>query len=118
MARVAKQWIVWHSDPKMDEDGNVLLKKVRGVELEEPDQDRIEIAMDAVVPDVVPEEVQEDWEKRGMVLEDPTREHIAKQEGPPRALMPPVLAQKIEHTKKVIESRRVPHRPRSEVQED
>jgi hypothetical protein len=108
MAKVAKQWIVWHSDPKTDDEGNALFRKVRGVESDDVDLVRIEVPMDGVVPDIVPEEIQEEWEKRGLVFEDPNRAHVAAPEGPPRVLMPAIAAQRIEHSKKIA---RIPPRP-------
>ena len=107
MAKVAKQWLVWHSDPKVDAMGVPIRN-----DLGELSQDRIEIAMDMVVPDTVPKEIQEEWESKGLVFEDPTKERLVKQEGPPRMTLPPVMAQKYEHAKKTGAMRGgIPPRP-------
>jgi hypothetical protein len=107
MAKVAKQWLVWQSDPKLDMVG-VPLKN----ELGEMMHDRIEIAMDSVVPDTVPMAVQEEWESKDWIFEDPTKEHVAEQSGPPRMTLPPIMTQKFEHAKRMGSSRGgVPPRP-------
>jgi hypothetical protein len=75
-------------------------------------QDRIEVAMDSVVPDTVPKEIQEDWETKGFVFEDPLKDHIAAQEGPPRISLPPMLSQKMEQAKRMGSTRGgIPPRP-------
>jgi hypothetical protein len=75
-------------------------------------QDRIEVAMDAVIPDTVPIEVQREWESRDLIFEDPTKEHVAEQSGPPRVSLPPVMTQKMEHAKRMGSTRGgVPPRP-------
>jgi hypothetical protein len=111
MAKVADRFIVWHSDPEMDEEGNVRLKKIRGVALEEPDIIRLEIPIDGTVPDTIPEEVQLEWEQAGWVHEDSNRPRIAKQVSAPRVLMPPVAAQSMAHLKTAGSVRAIPPRP-------
>jgi hypothetical protein len=75
-------------------------------------QDRIEVSMDSVVPDTIPIEVQQDWESKGYVFEDPTREHVAEQSGPPRVSLPPIMTQKFEHAKRMGSTRGgIPPRP-------
>lgn len=106
MAKVAKQWLVWASSPKVDAAG-VPLRNDFG----ELIHDRVEVAMEAVVPDTVPIEVQQEWEEKDLVFEDSTKEHIAKQEGPPRVSLPPILTQKIDHARKMGLPRGVPPRP-------
>jgi hypothetical protein len=114
MAKVAKKWLVWHSDPKLDAMGVPLRN-----EMGELIQDRVEILMDSVVPDTVPLDVQEDWEARDLVFEDPTKEHIAVQEGPPRMTLPPILTQKMEQAKKMstpgVHRMAIPPRPISPI---
>lgn len=106
MAKVAKQWLVWQSDPKLDVAG-IPLKN----ELGELTHDRIEIGMDSVVPDTVPSEILEEWESKGWIFEDPTKEHVEEQEGPPRMTLPPILTQKMDHIKKMSGTRGIPPRP-------
>jgi hypothetical protein len=110
MAKVADRFLVWHSDPEIDEEGNVRLKKIRGVPLDEPDIVRLEIPMDGTVPDTVPEEIQTEWEKAGWIHEDESRPRIAKMEAAPRVLMPPVAAQSMAHLKA---AGGIPPRPKS-----
>jgi hypothetical protein len=78
-------------------------------------QERVEIAMESVVPDTVPLDVQLDWETRGLVFEDPTKESVAVQSGPPRMTLPPILTQKMEHAMKSPRTSRhqmrIPPRP-------
>lgn len=75
--------IVWHDIPQEGMEPN-----------------RVEINIDAVVPDVVPKEIQREWEKEDWIYEDPTKEHIATSEGPPRVSMPLTQMQKVEAAKK------------------
>jgi|HubBroStandDraft_2_1064218.scaffolds.fasta_scaffold989060_1 hypothetical protein len=77
MGKVAIHSIHWTSEPKFDEDGNVVLKKIAGVALEEPDIVRVHVLMDTVVPPTVPAEVVAEWEVRGLVRDDPSREWTA-----------------------------------------
>ena len=111
MAKIARCFIVWQSAPKTDEEGNALSRRMLGIEMDEPDTDRVEIALEGVVPDIVPEEVVAEWEAKKWVYEDPTRERIAAPEGPPRMLMPVVAAQKLEHAKKMGETPKKPNIP-------
>lgn len=108
MAKVAKQWLVWQSDPKVDIAGTFIRN-----ELGEFTYDRIEVAMDSVVPDTVPTEVQQEWETKEWIFEDPTKEHVAKQEGPPRVTLPPILTQRMDHARKIAGPRGIPPRPMS-----
>lgn len=104
MAKVAKQWLVWVSDPKVDAAG-IPLRSEQGEML----HDRVEINMDSVVPDSVPTEIQQEWEAKDWVFEDPTKERIEKQEGPPRVTLPPIMTQKMDHARKM--TRGIPPRP-------
>lgn len=56
---------------------------------------RVEVNIDEVVPDTVPDAVQEEWLAKGLVIEDPTKARIPKQEGPPRMLLPVQTFQKV-----------------------
>lgn len=114
MAKVALKWLVWVSDPKVDSNGVPLRN-----EIGEFVHDRVEIQMDHVVPDTVPIEVQLEWERRDppLVFEDPTKDHIEQQEGPPRVTLPPILTQRLEHgmtpPARRVPGRGIPPRPAS-----
>jgi hypothetical protein len=106
MAKVAKQWLVWVSNPKVDVIGNPIRN-----DLGELQCDRIEIAMEGVVPDEVPIEIQQEWELKDWIFEDPTKERIEKQGGPPRVTLPPIMTQKMDHHIKRMTGRGIPPRP-------
>jgi len=114
MAKVAQRMIIWQSDPILDDLGEAVLKRVRGVATDEPDTQRIEIGIDGVVPDIVPADVVAGWVKEGWVIEDPNRAAVAVPEGPPRVTLPPALTQTAEHARHA--GRRIP--PRPQQQED
>lgn len=95
MAKVANRWLVWVGSPKLDAAG-VPVRNDFGDLITE----RVEVAMESVVPDVVPTEVQQEWEAQGYINEDPSKERIAAPTGPPRVMLPPVLTQKMEHMMK------------------
>ncbi len=69
--KVATQHLIWHSDPRLDSDGNVMMKRVTGVVTESPDIVRVNLRTGMTVPDSVPAEVVAEWEAKGWVREDP-----------------------------------------------
>ena len=94
MAMITKQKIIWHSNPKQDKEGNAVMKKIHGVETDEPDFERVEIPADSPVPKVVPMKIQEEWLSKDMVRDDPSVEAPDKIEGPPSMLLPRPRAQR------------------------
>lgn len=95
MAKVALKYLVWQSDPKVDEEGRLVMRYMPGMEVEEAEVLRVEVNIDEVVPDTIPEAVQEEWLAQEWVIEDLTKARIPKSEGPPRMLLPVKTIQKV-----------------------
>ena len=104
MAKVAQKYLIWQSDPTVDEEGRLVMRSTPGM-VEEAEVLRVETNIDEVVPDTVPEAVQEEWLAKGWVIEDPTKARIPKSEGPPRMLLP------VKTFQQVAASRTAPPQP-------
>lgn len=71
MAKIALQKLIWQSIPEAD--GTL---------------ERVEVALDGIVPKTVPLDVQEHWLAKGMVKDDPNQEMPERSEGVPSMLLP------------------------------